>query len=285
MTVRSRDLIVVGASAGGVQALRDFVSGLPADLPAAVLIVLHLPAHGTSALPHILKRSGPLPATTARNGDPLEHGRILVAPSDQHILIRDGRITLTDGPTENGHRPAVNALFRSAALVAGPAVAGVLLSGVLDDGVAGLAAIAARGGTVVVQDPAEAIYPSMPELALRHVRADYVLAAADMGAVLRRIALEQVDVDMAPPPDVLLPTPQEVVASRGDGSGPLWDAVRLLDERVLVARRMVELATVQRTDELVERYRQEADEAGRAADALREYLIGALAAEPTAAGP
>ena len=285
MTVRSRDLIVVGASAGGVQALRDFVSGLAPDLPAAVLIVLHLPAHGTSALPDILKRSGPLPATTAQNGDPLEHGRILVAKSDRHILIRGRRIMLSDGPTENGHRPAVNALFRSAALAAGPAVTGVLLSGVLDDGVSGLAAIAARGGTVVVQDPAEAIYPSMPELALRHVRADYVLRAADMGDVLRKIALEQVDVDLAPPLDVLLPTPEEVVASRGDGSGPLWDAVRLLDERVLVARRMVELATVQRTDELVEQYRQEAEEAGRAADALREYLIGALAAEPTTAGP
>lgn len=285
MTVRSRDLIVVGASAGGVQALRDFVSGLPADLPAAVLIVLHLPAHGTSALPDILKRSGPLPATTAQNGDPLDHGRILVAQSDRHILIRGRRIMLSDGPTENGHRPAVNALFRSAALAAGPAVTGVLLSGVLDDGVSGLAAIAARGGTVMVQDPAEAIYPSVPELALRHVRTDYVLAAAEMGHVLHKIALEQVDVDLAPPPDVLLPTPEEVVASRGDGSGPLWDAVRLLDERVLVARRMVELATVQGTNGLVEQYRQEAGEAGRAADALREYLTGALAMEPTSTGP
>jgi two-component system, chemotaxis family, protein-glutamate methylesterase/glutaminase len=193
MTIRSRDLVVVGASAGGVEALRSLVSGLPADLPAAVLVVLHLPAGGASALAAILDRAGPLPAITARAGNELRHGIIQVAPPDHHLLVVDGQVALSHGPTEHGHRPAVNALFRSAALAAGSAVTGVLLSGALDDGVAGLVAIAGRGGTVVVQSPGEARYPSMPEQALRHVRADHVLPAGQMGALLAKIAREVVD--------------------------------------------------------------------------------------------
>jgi two-component system chemotaxis response regulator CheB len=189
----TRDLIVVGASAGGVEALRALVGSLPVDLPAAVLVVLHLPAGGTSALARILARSGPLPSETARSGVELRRGRVWVAPPDHHLLVEDGRMLLSRGPTESGHRPAVDALFRSAARTRGPGVIGVVLSGALDDGAAGAVAIAARGGLVAVQDPTEALYPGMPQAVLRLVRVDHVLPAAALGGMLAQRSAEPVE--------------------------------------------------------------------------------------------
>jgi two-component system, chemotaxis family, protein-glutamate methylesterase/glutaminase len=193
MAPRPRDVVVVGASAGGVEALRDMVAGLPPDLPACVLVVLHMPTGGTSALPAILNRAGKLPAVAARHGDWLEHGRIYVARPNHHLMVIDGVVGLSHGPSENGHRPAINALFRSAALARGAAVTGVLLSGVLDDGVAGLHAIASRGGRVIVQHPDDALYSGMPEHALQALTADHVLPAADIGAVLAKITAEEAE--------------------------------------------------------------------------------------------
>ncbi|AYF75060.1 chemotaxis protein CheB [Nocardia yunnanensis] len=175
------DLIAVGASAGGVEALREFVSGLPDDLPAAVLVVLHMPARGTSALAAILARAGKLPVEPASNGGKLQAGHIYTAVPDTHLLLRDGRMVLSHGPTENGHRPGVDATFRSAAVAWGPNATGIVLSGALDDGTAGLALIKRRGGLAVVQDPEEALYQGMPESALRHVAVDMVLPARDIG--------------------------------------------------------------------------------------------------------
>lgn len=198
MTLPRRDLVVVGASAGGVEALRGLAAGLPADLGAALLVVLHLPAHARSALAQILNRSGPLPARVARHGQAIIDGHIYVAPPDRHLLVVDGRMELSRGPTENGWRPAINALFRSAAVDAGPRVTGVLLSGVLDDGVAGLAAIADRGGQVMVQDPREALFPSMPSGAIDALRVEHVLPVADMGAALTKLSTEHVNPDDLP---------------------------------------------------------------------------------------
>src|SRR4051794_29338505 len=160
--VAHRDVIVIGASAGGVEALRTVVAGLPADLPAAVLIVLHVPRSGPSALPTILDRVTSLPVRPAVDGEPLRHGRVYVAPVDRHLLLIGNRIRLSRGPAENGHRPAIDPMFRSAARAFGPRVIGVVLSGSRDDGAAGLAVIADRSGMTVVQDPADALFASMP---------------------------------------------------------------------------------------------------------------------------
>ncbi|MGW4847132.1 chemotaxis protein CheB [Nocardia brasiliensis] len=193
-------LIVVGASAGGVEALREFVGGLPTDLTAAVLVVLHIPAQGPSVLPSILRRAGPLPAVAAENGTPLAAGTIYTAVPGHHLLVADGRTLLSRGPTENGHRPGVDALFRSAAVVWGPRVAGVVLSGSLDDGTAGLASIKAQGGLTAVQDPTEALYPSMPENALAAVDVDLVMPAKKIGSALAdRLRFQPAD-SLAPPP-------------------------------------------------------------------------------------
>lgn len=193
-----RDIVLVGASAGGVEALGRMAASLPGDLAATLLVVLHVPAEGTSLLPDILSRHGPLRAQHARGGEPLAHGRIYVAPPNRHLLLHDERISLSRGPHENGHRPAVDPMFRSAARAAGQRAIGVVLSGALDDGTAGLAAIKKRGGVTVAQDPDDALYPAMPAYAIQHVGVDHVVPATAMGQLLATLTKEPVSDD--PPP-------------------------------------------------------------------------------------
>jgi two-component system chemotaxis response regulator CheB len=157
---------------------------LPPEFPAAVLVVLHVPSTGTSVLPQILARHGALPAVFARDGDELERGQIYVAPADHHLLVHDRRIHLSQGPRENGHRPAIDPLFRSAARAAGRGCIGVVLSGLLDDGATGLRFIKDNGGTAVVQDPKDALFPSMPNAALALTDVDRVVSAKDMSRAL-----------------------------------------------------------------------------------------------------
>jgi two-component system chemotaxis response regulator CheB len=194
-----RDVVAVGASAGGVEALRALVGGLPPDYPGAVLVVLHVPRDAPSALPAILDRSGPLPAATAADGEALRTGRIYVAPNDHHLLVLDGHLRLTRGPAENGHRPAIDPLFRSVARAYGRRAIGVVLSGARDDGAAGLATIAARGGATLVQDPGDALYPWMPRAAIAHTQTDTIAPAAKLGGLIAGItAMELPD---TPPAD------------------------------------------------------------------------------------
>jgi two-component system chemotaxis response regulator CheB len=168
-------LVVIGASAGGVETLRRIVADLPAGFPGTICVVLHIAPGSPSALAAILNRAGPLACRAAADGEALQPGEILVAPPDRHLVIADGRAGLTLGPRENGHRPAVDVLFRSAAMAQAERVVGVVLSGTRDDGSAGLAMIKARGGLAIVQDPEEAMYRGMPANALAHVRADAVV--------------------------------------------------------------------------------------------------------------
>lgn len=188
-----RYIVVVGASAGGVEALRTLVAGLSPELPATVLVVLHVPPHARSVLPAILDRAGPLRARHAVGGDQLTYGDVLVARPDHHLALHDSTVLLTRGPRENDHRPSVDVLFRTAARAAGARVIGIVLSGVLDDGTAGLAAIHERGGVVVVQDPADALYPDMPSHAIEHVAVDHVTLAKDVGHLLDKLCAEDVE--------------------------------------------------------------------------------------------
>jgi len=193
-SVMNRDIIVIGASAGGIDALRALLGGLPRDLDASVFVTMHVAADSPGVLPRMLQETCPLPVEHARDGEEIRRGRVYVAPPDCHLLVERDRVRVSHGPKENLCRPAIDPLFRSAAYVFGPRVVGVVLTGRLDDGTAGLWAVKRRGGAALVQDPDEATYPSMPRSAIRYVEVDEVAPLAALGPLLARLAGE------APPP-------------------------------------------------------------------------------------
>jgi two-component system, chemotaxis family, protein-glutamate methylesterase/glutaminase len=325
MMARAQDVVVVGASAGGVEALRGLVSRLPADLPAAVCVVLHIPRDGRSALPAILSRSGQLPAREAADGEPLSPGTIYVAPADRHLLVVDHHVRLSRGPTENGHRPAVDPLFRSAARAIGSGVIGVVLSGSRDDGTAGLSAVVSRGGVAFAQHPEEALQPSMPRNALEHVPAAEALPVADIARRINelvRVRANEADLpadplliaetdmaDMAPiTTDQLSASPAGLGCPACHGGlfelpgepapryrcrvghawspdtlieeqttaldEALWIALRALEEKVALSRRMA--AGARRRGSSVStsmRYDSMGAEADRAAKIIRDLLV------------
>jgi two-component system, chemotaxis family, protein-glutamate methylesterase/glutaminase len=193
--VPRKDIIVIGASAGGIEPIRTILRGLPADFPGTLFVVMHTSANAPGVLDVIFSTAGALSAVIAKDGDRIAPGRVYVAPPDHHLLIEPGRIRLTRGPKENRFRPAVDPLFRSAAQTYGPRVTGIILSGGLDDGTAGLRTVKQLGGTSIVQDPHEAWAPSMPQSALRHVRPDHVLPAAEIAPLLIRLAAGEDEVE------------------------------------------------------------------------------------------
>jgi two-component system, chemotaxis family, protein-glutamate methylesterase/glutaminase len=325
--------VVVGASAGGVEALRQLVSALPSDYPAAVLVVLHVAPIATSVLPQILERAGELPAKHAEDGESMKGGHIYVAPPDCHLLVSDGTLTLDHGPRVNGHRPAIDPLFRSAAEAWGDEAAGVILSGVLDDGTAGLMAIKRAGGVTLAQDPDEALYAMMPRNAIEHVHPDRIAGAHDLGLALAQLA-------SSPPPNGRARRGQEtdedafVEVDRGSSDSPqpglsvglscpecnggmwevdadgvtsyrcrvghefsadafasgqterveaaLWTALRALEERAALHRR---IATRQRghgNSRTAERYERNADRSVEHAVVLRRMLQRYVAGEGAA---
>jgi two-component system, chemotaxis family, protein-glutamate methylesterase/glutaminase len=185
--VVSHDIVVVGASAGGVEPLMRLAAGLAPDLPAAVFVALHVPPDSPSALPAILSRAGPLPAAHAVDGEAIQPGRIYVASPNHHLYVHRGHVRVMVGPRENGSRPSVDVLFRSASRAYGRRVVGVVLSGALSDGSLGLAAIKLRGGTAIVQDPAEALFAGMPDSAIRAASPDYCMPVAEMAATIEML--------------------------------------------------------------------------------------------------
>lgn len=184
------DIVVIGGSAGGVEALRRICAGLPTDLAATVFVVLHISPATRSVMPELLSRSGPLPARHPRDEEATSRGTIYVAPPDMHMLLRPGHVILRRGPLESSSRPAIDSLFRSAAVAYRSRVIGVVLSGLLDDGSAGLMAIKACGGICVVQEPDDAMWPEMPRNALAHDDVYYRATVAELPALLTHLVSE-----------------------------------------------------------------------------------------------
>ena len=200
----NRDVLAIGTSAGGFGALRYLARNFPADLDATVLVTIHLSSQFPSALDEILTASGPLPASFAADGDALEKGRIYIAPPERHLIVDASCLRLGLGPRENGARPAIDPMFRSAALCCGPRSVGVILTGTLGDGASGLRALRLCGGITVVQDPLDAAFPEMPATALSRSSPSHVMDLAGMPDLLRSL-VEQQEGEPASVPEELRP--------------------------------------------------------------------------------
>lgn len=326
----TRDTIVIGASAGGVQALLKLVGALPGDLPAAVFIVLHVRADSPSLLPGILGRESQLPVEHPKSGERIRHGRIYVAPPDQHLLVEGSYVKLVRGPKENLHRPSIDTLFRSAARWCGPRVIGVVLTGARDDGAVGMRAIKQRGGIAIVQDPHEATFPSMPMSVMQQIKVDYSLPLREIAPLLNKLSHEEAADEGG------YPVPEEIeieaqIAEQEMGAGDLiasverlgkiskltcpdchgalweinddeilryrchvghafsaesltdgqtemlevalWSAVRALEEKMILARRIVERARKANHTRAAEMFERRAREAERNSGVIREVLL------------
>ena len=200
----TKDMLVIGASAGGVDALCRLCAGFPPDLPAAVFVAQHVSPSSRSLLAGLLDRAGPLRAIVPEDGQTIRPGCIYVARPDHHLLVRPGQVLVRRGPLENRSRPAINALFRSAAVAYGSRTVGVVLTGLLDDGTDGLIAVKAAGGTSVIQDPADAEWPSMPRNALKRDHVDHVVPLADMADLLARVVREDAPASIPLPSDYII---------------------------------------------------------------------------------
>jgi two-component system, chemotaxis family, protein-glutamate methylesterase/glutaminase len=314
-----RDIVVIGASAGGVEALDRLVAGLEPELPAAIFVVLHLPATGNSMLPQILARAGKLPASAPTDCERPERGHIYVAPPDRHMLLVGQRVRLSGGPRENGHRPAVDPLFRSAARTYGPRVIAIVLSGNLDDGAAGARLVKERGGIVLAQDPQDALYPDMPAHTAEVTGVDAVVPAEAMPALIGQLLEEPVaergeepveereereDRDLAAselalegaPSELSCPecggqlwerdegplvrfacrvghvfSPERLIAKHGkELERALWSALRSLEERADLYRRMARRARI--GSSVRRRFEDRAEGAEQHAIAVREAM-------------
>lgn len=309
-------LVVLGASAGGVEALQRVVRSLPPSFPAAMVVVLHLPPSAYSRLPDILERAGTLPARHIVDGQYLRPGMIHVAPPDRHVVAVDHRLSLVEGPRENGVRPAVDPLLRSAARQWGDRLISAILSGTLDDGTAGTAAVHAHGGITIAQEPEDAICPGMPESAIAGAPVDYVVPADEMGELLVQL-VERRPVPARPQPspaasgsrttDLVCPEcggvlrqflengifrfhcrvghnySPETLYSTQDAKleAALWAAVRSLEESASLARRLGLNARARGAMRTAERFDERERDAAERADLVRAAILTLSDLEPT----
>jgi two-component system chemotaxis response regulator CheB len=197
------DIVVIGGSAGAIEGLKRICEGLPADFPASIFVVVHISPTSRSVMPELLSRSGHLPARHPFDDELIRQGHIYVAPPDVHMLVRPGHVILRRGPHENRTRPAIDPLFRSAAVAYRSRVIGVVLSGLLDDGAAGLVAVKACGGICVVQEPHDAMWPEMPRNAMAHDQVDHSVPVSELPALLTRLAMD--------PPGPMRPIPHNLI--------------------------------------------------------------------------
>ncbi len=192
MASKGRDIVVIGASAGGLEVLDRLIDQLPIDLPAAIFIVQHMaPENSGTSLLSVLGKHKAFACKLAADGEPFQKGRIYIAPPDHHLLVKKNTLLVTKGARENRYRPAIDPLFRSAAVMHGPSVIGIVLTGMLDDGTAGLMAVEKCGGVTVVQDPKEAAYAEMPQSAINNLKVDHCIPVAEMGRLLERLTHER----------------------------------------------------------------------------------------------
>jgi two-component system chemotaxis response regulator CheB len=304
-----RAVICLGASAGGIEPLRSFVAALHDDVPAAVLVVVHFPPAGESALDKIIGRVSPLTALRPADRERLVAGRVYVAPPDHHLLIADGVMRITRGPRENALRPAIDPLFRSAARAFGDHAIAVVLSGTGSDGAAGAAEIRARGGKVLVQDPIEALYPVMPQHTIDIVEPDAVLGAADLGRFAASLAEDASEMRPAlvseeaatdgRPSGFSCPECGGALWEHGAGAtgrfvcrighayvpetlmsqydknleDVLWSSIRALEERAELSERLAERMTARGSRRSAQRFRDRMQESRSHADALRGLLL------------
>jgi two-component system chemotaxis response regulator CheB len=302
------DIVAIGASAGGVEALSRLVNDLPAELPAALFVVLHVASGAPSNLPAILNRARRLPAAHAADNEGIRTGRIYVAPPDRHLVLADGHVRITMSPRENGHRPAVDPLFRSAARIYGQRVIGVVLSGYLDDGTMGLRLVKERGGIAVVQDPHDATAPDMPRNALEHVVVDHCVALDELGPLLVRL-VDEAAVTPSPAGDEGEPagkpsgftcpechgslaeveagdfvhfrcrighaySPESLLAQQADAlDRAQWAALRSLDENAALLRRLGLRAERRGDERLSGRFVHRAEDIESHAAVLRQRLL------------
>ncbi|MBL6458458.1 chemotaxis protein CheB [Belnapia sp. T6] len=302
-----RDIIVIGASAGGTEALQRLLGALPADLPASLFVTVHIGAR-RSMLDRVLAKAGPLPVAWAEDGAPIRPGEVRLAPPDHHLLLEPGRMRLFRGPRENMTRPAVDPLFRSAARSFGGRVVAVVLSGNLADGTAGMAEVKRHGGIGIVQDPAEAEFRGMPESALRHTKVDHSLPVLGIAALLRQLAgpggseskEEPVSggYQLGPPVALTCPTCGGSLREERQDSLPYFSchighrfaaadmdeaqfqqmegalevALRALNERTALCERLAESARLRGAQHSVERWEAAEREARSRAETLRHFI-------------
>ncbi|WP_434694705.1 chemotaxis protein CheB [Pseudomonas sp. Z1-14] len=322
-----RNIIVIGASAGGVEALRSLFRSLPADLPAAFLVVLHIPPHSPSELSRILARETRMDVISVQASQSLRTSTVYVASADHHLLLTKEGVRLTRGPKECRVRPAIDVLFRSASVAYDSRVIGVILTGALDDGTAGLWAIKDRNGTALVQDPSEATYDSMPRSAIEHVETDFIGTLAELAnqiATRVRLPIEQLVIsplnerhlietsisehgngleagvmNIGNISNYTCPDCHGVLVQVKEGSivrfrchtghafsiktliaevnaaidTGLWDALRAIEERIMLLRQMGDLAEAQGSKEDAELSRSQAKDAEERLKPLRELVL------------